>query len=216
MKMLSLRLMVLLLFSLLAFSQNPPEKPNSDSTTVKSAGSGQGPAPAADTSRAQESLQSQVTGQQSGKEKESVNPKTRVHLGGIGVSGGYSHFSGYPAYAPYGPYYYPFGGLYASMLWDPFWGAYAPFYPAGYFGAAQGKGEVRLSADPKNAAVYVDGGYAGTADHLKNIWLEPGAYELRVSAPDRKVFEQRIYVLSGKSVKIDAKLGEPAEPEERK
>jgi hypothetical protein len=214
--MLPLRLMVLLVFSLFAYSQNPAEKPNSDPTTVRSAGSVQESAPAGDASRDQASIQSQATGQQTGTEKESVDHKTRVHLGGIGVSGGYSHFSGYPAYAPYGPYYYPFGGLYASMFWDPFWGAYPPFYPAGYFGAGQGKGEVRLSVDPKNAAVYVDGGYAGTADHLKNIWLEPGAYELRVSAPDRAEFEQRIYVLSGKSVKIDAKLRQPTKAEEPK
>ena len=159
----------------------------------------------------QSNSQPQVADKQSSRsatQDESSDHKTHVRLGGIGISGGYSSFSGYPGYYPYGPYYYPFGGLYASMLWDPFWGAYPPFYPAGYFGSGQGKGEVKLSTDPKNAAVYIDGGYAGTADHLKDIWLEPGAYELRVSAPDHDLFEQRIYVLSGKSLKIEARLAD--------
>ena len=57
-----------------------------------------------------------------------------------------------------------------------------------------------------DAAVYVDGGYAGTADKLKNLWLDPGAYDLAVSAPGRVDFHERLYVLSGKSLKITARL----------
>ena len=36
----------------------------------------------------------------------------------------------------------------------------------------------------------------------KNLWLEPGAYTLEVKPADRKPFEQRIYVLSGKTLEI--------------
>jgi hypothetical protein len=60
--------------------------------------------------------------------------------------------------------------------------------------------------EPKLAEVYVDNAYAGTADHLKNIWLEPGAYDLLVSSKDRMSFRRRIYVLTGGSLKITAKL----------
>ena len=143
-------------------------------------------------------------------EKDSSQPdhRYRLRLGGFAVGAGYRYFSG-PAY-PYGfegPYgFYPYSGLYSSIFWEPFWGGF-PFYPAGYFQPGDGKGQVRLTTDPKDASVYLNGGYAGTADHLKTVWLEPGAYDLSVSASNRTTYEQRIYVLSGKSLKITAKLG---------
>lgn len=134
--------------------------------------------------------------------------KMRWHLGTISVGAGYS--SG-PYYGPYG--YYPYGpfGLYPgdwvySSLWYPMWGGY-PYYAPGSFAYNGGRGEVRLVADPKMAGVYIDGAYAGTADRLKSMWLDPGAYDLTVSAKDRESFHQRIYILSGKSLKITAKLG---------
>jgi hypothetical protein len=76
---------------------------------------------------------------------------------------------------------------------------------------------VRLTTEPKDASVYLNGGYAGTADHLKTVWLEPGAYDLSVSASNYTTYEQRIYVLSGKSLKITAKLGAalPGEKQEK-
>jgi hypothetical protein len=146
----------------------------------------------------------------SGKDKsakESTADKGKLHLrlGTVWVGAGYSHFSG-PYYYPYGPYgFYPGGWVYGS-LWYPMWGSY-PYYPSGYFDYNSGRGELKLSADPKLAEVYIDGAYAGTADHLKSIWLDPGAYDLTVSATDRESFHQRVYVLSGKSLKISAKLG---------
>jgi hypothetical protein len=76
-----------------------------------------------------------------------------------------------------------------------------------------GTGEGRLIADPKAAEVYINGGYAGTADKLKTLWLDPGAYDLTVSAAGRQPFHQRLYVLSGKSLKITAKLSAEAAKE---
>jgi len=144
-------------------------------------------------------------------ERDSSQPdhRYRLRLGGLAVGAGYRYFSGpvYPYGYAYGPYgFFPYSGVYSSVFWEPFGGGF-PFYPAGYFRLGDGKGEVRLTTDPKDASVYLNGGYAGTADHLKSVWLEPGAYDLSVSASDRKTYEQRIYVLSGKSLKITAKLG---------
>ena len=142
-------------------------------------------------------------------DKDSSQPdhKYRIRLGGFAVGAGYRYFSG-PGY-PYGfegPYgFFPYSGVYSSIFWEPFGGGY-PFYPAGYFQPGDGKGEVRLTTDRKDASVYLNGGYAGTADHLKTVWLDPRAYDLSVSAPDHTTYEQRIYVLSGKSLKITAKL----------
>ena len=57
--------------------------------------------------------------------------------------------------------------------------------------------------------MYVNGGYAGTADKLKTIWLDPGAYDLSLSAAGREPYRERIYVLSGKTLKIAAVLNQP-------
>jgi len=122
-----------------------------------------------------------------------------LRLGTIWVGAGYSKFS-WPFYYPYS--FYPFPGFYSPPLWDPY-SSY--FYPIGYFSYDNGKGEVRLSA-PRQADVYLDNAYAGKAEKLKSIWLEPGAYDLSVSDSDHASYHQRIYVLSGKSLKIATKL----------
>jgi hypothetical protein len=142
-------------------------------------------------------------------ESSTQKPHFHLKLGTITVGAGYSHWSGYPyssyypyyAYEPYGFYPYPYFGAYSPWPWEPFWGGYSSL---AYPGAD--KGEVRLTGAPKTAQVFLDGAYAGTADKLKSMWLKPGAYDLSVSTPNRKSFHQRIYVLSGKSLKITADL----------
>jgi hypothetical protein len=136
---------------------------------------------------------------------------TRFHLGGISIGGFYSHFSGPEYYGwPYG-YPYAYSPFYPGFFWNP----YDPFYyPANYlvFPPGANKGEVKLRAEPKTAEVYINGGYAGTADQLKSLWLEPGVYELTVKAPSFSPFSRRVYILTGKSLKIDARL-EPEKAE---
>lgn len=135
--------------------------------------------------------------------------KLHVRLGGVSIGAGYFYNPFF--FGPFGPYgFYPYSLAY-SPFYDPF---YAPFYGPymGGFSYAPDKGEVQLKANPKNAQVFLDGAYAGTADHLKNMWLESGAYNLSVSAPGREDFQKRIYVLSGKSLKIDAKLAPEKNP----
>lgn len=141
--------------------------------------------------------------------------KLRLRFGGLAVGAGYSHFSGpfYPYRYPYGSYgYYP-GDWYGASFGSPIWSPY-PFYGPGFFAYNSGRGELRLTTDPKLAEVYIDGGYAGTADRLKTLWLDPGAYDLTVSSAGREAFHQRVYVLSGKSLKIVAKLN-PGEEKEK-
>lgn len=137
------------------------------------------------------------------KDESNSGRKTHFKLGTISVGGGYSYTSGYPWY-PYGPYgYRPY---YAYGFWDPFWGPFSPYsYPVD-LGYGSGKGELQLKADPKDAEVYIDGAYAGTVQRLKNIWLEPGAYDLSFSAAGREPFQRRVYVLTGKTLSISAKL----------
>ena len=152
----------------------------------------------------------------SDKDASAEKRKFRLRLGGVSVGAGYSHFSG-PYYYPYA---YPFGyapfGLYpgdwvAASFWYPIASPY-PYYATDAFRYGDGRGEIRLTTDPKESKVYIDGGYAGTADKLKTMWLDPGAYDLTVSAEGREDFHQRLYVLSGKSLKVSAKL----DPEQTK
>ena len=128
-----------------------------------------------------------------------------LHLGTVSFGADYSHFSS-PLYSPYG--FYPYSAYYSGMLWNPYWGY---LYPTGYFSYNDGKGEIRLAA-PKQANVYIDNAYAGKAEKLKSIWLKPGAHDLSVSNSDHVWFHQRIYVLSGKSLKIEAKLEPQTQP----
>jgi hypothetical protein len=156
----------------------------------------------------------QAEGKKSLKESEDSGDKGKTHLrlGTVWLGAAYSHYRG--PYYPYGPYgFYPGDWVYAS-LWHPIWSPY-PYYPAGYFDHNDGRGEIRLTADPKMAEVYIDGAYAGTADRLKSMWLDPGAYDLTVSASDRESFHQRVYVLSGKSLKITAKLNADSSSKEK-
>ena len=139
------------------------------------------------------------------KEESKSSHKLHVRLGGFSVAGGYSSAPFF--YGPFWPYgFYPYSaGFYAPFFYEPF---YSPFYGpyAAGFGYASDKGEVKLKANPKDAQVFLDGAYAGPADHLKDMWLDSGAYDLSVSSPGKETFHQRIYVISGKKLKIDAML----------
>jgi len=158
--------------------------------------------------------------------------KTHFHLGAITVGASYTNF-GHAFVGPFHPYYaYPFypyypygafsvGAFYTTYFSDPFYGPYAYYTPyAPGFGFAPEKGEVRLASLGRNkgASVYIDNAYAGSADKLKQMWLEPGAYDLSLQAADGSTFQRRIYVLSGKTLKIepDFSVAKSSHNEEKK
>jgi hypothetical protein len=126
--------------------------------------------------------------------------RTRLRLGTISVGASYTYFSGpldgYPWYA-YGN---------SPVFWSPFWSYLGPLYSPPYFTPGNGTGAVKLHADPKSAQVFIDNAYAGTAARLKSFWLDPGAYDLTVTAQGRAPYRQRIYVLSGRTLKITGSL----------
>ena len=146
-------------------------------------------------------------------DEQSSGHQTHVRLGGIVVSAGYAHFwpGAYPYGFPYGPFYSPIS---AALWWDPYWD-FPVGYPAGYFRPGEGKGEVKLNNAPKSASVYLNGGYAGTVERLKSFWLDPGVYDLVLSVPDGREYQQRVYVLTGKTLKIEAKWVKPTAEGER-
>jgi hypothetical protein len=139
----------------------------------------------------------------------------RIRLGGFTFGAGYSRYSGYFPYYSYYPY-----SFYRPWYYDPFYpslyNAYSPLmiHPGWYAGFARrdGMGEIKLQSSPKDADVFIDDALAGKAKDLKTIWLEPGAYNLKVQAERYEPFVMRVYVLSGKTLKVDANLAPQKEP----
>jgi hypothetical protein len=141
----------------------------------------------------------------------------RIRLGGIGIGVGYSR--GWPGYGYYGPRYWG-PAWYGSAAWnpwafgpgwyDPFWYSPLGVHPGYWMGFPQGEGmgEVKLDTEAKTASVYIDGAYAGPVKDRRNMWLRPGTYELQVRDTDKKVYAQRIYVLSGKTLRIRPEFAE--------
>ena len=153
------------------------------------------------------------------KDPDATTPKhkTHFHLGTVTVAAGYTYYPRgfFNSFYPFG--FYPYAHFYAPFYYDPF---YNSFYYPGYIGdlhESAGRGHIKLSTPgkDKNAEVYIDNAYAGTAGSLKSMWLDPGAYDLSVRGADGSIFQQRIYVLSGKTLKITPELnrksGQPRE-----
>lgn len=100
-----------------------------------------------------------------------------------------------PAMVSVGPGFGPYG-WYASY--------YGP-YPYGPYLVAN-VGQVKLDTHVKEADVFIDGSYAGTLRDLKSMMMRPGNYDISVRAPRREVFEQKIYVVAGKTLKLRPEL----------
>jgi hypothetical protein len=136
-----------------------------------------------------------------------ANEGRRVRLGGVMLGAsytrGYPYYPySYPYYSGFGPWAGPYWGLY-----DPFW--YSPWiHPSLYSGwtARDQMGEIKIDTAAKTAAVYVDDAFAGTVKDLKSIWLRPGAYNIEVRDYGGRTFRQRVYVLTGKTLKMRPEL----------
>jgi len=108
-----------------------------------------------------------------------------------------------------------FVGVYGpSWGWyGPGWGWYGPYgwgwgYPYGY-APVPNSGEVKIVNVAKDALVYVDGGYAGTAGKLKKFALRPGNHDIELRDPSGHAFHQeRIHVIPGKTLEIRGTVGE--------
>lgn len=122
----------------------------------------------------------------------SLGAKPRVRFGGFTVGAGY----GYGAYPYFSPFYY-----------DPWFFGVAPYFYPGYFtGFAYqpNMGEVKLVTPAKAGEVFLNGAYAGEVSKLKSMWLDPGAYNLEIRNGSQSLYERRIYVLTGKTLRIRA------------
>ena len=133
---------------------------------------------------------------------DSQSSRPHVRLGGVFIGAGYSRYSGYPSYG----YYSGFWGrrpdfFYPFLLWP-----FAPGFATGFV-YQPNMGEVKIQTNNKTAWVYLNGAFAGRADHLRSMWLDPGVYNFEVRGGNRR-YAQRIYVLTGKTLKLTPELME--------
>src|SRR5882724_3663589 len=108
-------------------------------------------------------------------------PMTALARGRAGVFVG-------PGFAPYG------------------WYGYGWYGPYGMYGATPNAGTVKLDTNIKDAEVFINGYYAGTAGKLKSMVLRTGNYNIEIRAPGRASFQQQIYVVPEKTMKLHPDL----------
>jgi len=97
----------------------------------------------------------------------------------------------------FGPYYGWYGGYY-------------PIYPYGFYGGSPNSGQVKLDTDAKDAQVFINGSYAGTVKELKTLTMRSGDYDIELRAPGLPAYQQRVYVVAGKTVKLHPDFRGPA------
>jgi hypothetical protein len=101
-------------------------------------------------------------------------------------------------------------------VFDPFfYYGYGYGYPNGYGPqyAPERYGYVKIDThhQDKDAAVYVDGGYAAPVEKAKKFALRPGTHDIELRSSDnRTIFQERIAVLIGKTTKVDVPSDVPS------
>ena len=98
-------------------------------------------------------------------------------------------------------------GYYGPVFYRPwpYWNAYGPGWgwPYGYAPAPTTGGVKFDSKTMKDAAVYVDGGYAGTVGKLKTFPLSPGTHDIELRNSEAHPFyQERIDVIAGKTIEL--------------
>ena len=88
--------------------------------------------------------------------------------------------------------------------YTPYWGPYP--YPYGVYHYGPKTGAVKFDTKVKDAEVYVNGAYAGKIGKLKTMNLRPGSYDIEIRDAGRTQFEEKVYVMAGKTVHLNPDL----------
>lgn len=97
-----------------------------------------------------------------------------------------------------------------GYFYDPYFGPYPWWrptaYPYRYFPVYDIRASVRVLATPKEAAVYVDGFYAGIVEDFdgmfQELWLPPGEHEIVLYLDGYRTVSQRLYLRPGSTLKL--------------
>ena len=101
-----------------------------------------------------------------------------------------------------------------GYFYDPFFGPYPwwtpSVYPRLYYPVFDDRSEVRVRVEPKHAAVYVDGYYAGIVDDfdgvLQRLPLSPGPHEIDLYLEGFRTIHQHLYLGPGSSYTLRERL----------
>ena len=98
-----------------------------------------------------------------------------------------------------------FGPAYYGPAWygPAYYGWYGPAFAAPY--SVPNVGKVKIETKMKDAAVIVDGGYAGTVAQLKTFPLRPGTHDIALrDASGNTFYQEHVDVIAGKTIKLFA------------
>jgi PEGA domain-containing protein len=111
-----------------------------------------------------------------------------------------------------------------GYFYDPFYGPY-PWWPRTaypwYFPAFENRADVRIIATPKEAAVYVDGFYAGIVDDFDGFFqalpLLAGGHQIELFLEGYRTVHDNVYLRPGSTLKLTHTMerlpaGETSEP----
>jgi hypothetical protein len=90
--------------------------------------------------------------------------------------------------------------------WDSGWG-WGPSYGGGWWAPTYttryvNTGEVKIDTRVKDAQVFINGAYLGTANDNKTIHLKPGPYKIEIREQGHAPYRANIYVTVGKTIKL--------------
>jgi hypothetical protein len=94
-------------------------------------------------------------------------------------------------------------------------------YPYWYFPVYDNRAELRVQASPRDAAVYVDGFYAGIVDDfdgiLQRLYLPPGGHQIALYHDGYRTVFHNVYLRPGSTLKLHDRLepllaGQRSEP----
>lgn len=97
-----------------------------------------------------------------------------------------------------------------GYFYDPFYGPY-PWWPRsayqwGYYPYYAYRAEVRIQATPRDAAVYVDGFYAGIVDDFDGTFqrlpLSPGGHRIELYLEGFRTVQRNLYLQTGTTMKL--------------
>jgi hypothetical protein len=100
-----------------------------------------------------------------------------------------------------------------GYFYDPWYGAYpwwGPGYGYGYYPVFDSRAEVRIQATPRDAAVYVDGYYAGIVDDFDGVFqrlpVTPGGHRIEIYLEGFRTVRRNLYLQPATSMKLHETL----------
>ena len=86
------------------------------------------------------------------------------------------------------------------VWFSPYWG---PSYIYTYPVPVTYTGELKIKAPMPGASIYIDGGFVGVTDKVKNIPLPAGTHEVQLRDPDGRTFYQEsVEIIAGRTTQI--------------